>query len=116
DLALETLASGRAWSKFRAICEAQGGLRRPPKASYVHPLVAGRTGRAIHIDNRKLARLAKLARAPEANAAGVHLAVRLGDGIDRGQPLLHVHAETAGELAYALDYAAGAGDIIEVET
>lgn len=42
--------------------------------------------------------------------------VRLGDDIDRGQPLLHVHAETTGELAYALDYAARAGDIVEVET
>src|SRR3546814_9407944 len=58
-LAFETLASGQAWSKFRAICEAQGGLRMPPKASYVHPLAAARTGRVVHINNRKLARLAK---------------------------------------------------------
>ncbi|MGE0333893.1 MAG: thymidine phosphorylase family protein [Gammaproteobacteria bacterium] len=115
DLALETLTSGGAWSKFRAICEAQGGLRMPPKASYVHPLAAARTGRVVHINNRKLARLAKLAGAPEAKAAGVHMAIRLGDEIDRGQPLLNVHAETAGELAYALDYAARTGDIIEVE-
>ncbi len=43
------------------------------------------------------------------------MAVRLGDEIDRGQPLLHVHAETSGELAYALDYAARAGDIIGIE-
>lgn len=115
SLALETLVSGRAWSKFEAICRAQGGLRTPPRASHVQPLAAARAGRVVHINNRKLARLAKLAGAPVAKAAGVHMEVRLGDEIDRGQPLLHVHAETTGELAYALDYAAGAGDIIEVE-
>ena len=69
----------------------------------------------VHINNRKLSRLAKLAGAPEAKAAGVHMEVRLGDEIDRGQPLLHVHAETTGELAYALDYATRAGDIVEVK-
>jgi thymidine phosphorylase len=113
-LALETLASGRAWSKFQAICLAQGGLRTPPVAPYAHPLTAMRGGRVVHIDNRKLARLAKLAGAPEAKSAGVHMEVRLDDLIDQGQPLLHVHAETTGELAYALDYAASAGDIIDV--
>lgn len=114
-LAYETLASGRAWAKFKAICEAQGGLREPPKAARRHPLAAPRAGRVVHINNRKLARLAKLAGAPEAKAAGVVMNVRLGDEIDRGQPFLHVHAETPGELAYALDFAARTGDIIEVE-
>jgi thymidine phosphorylase len=31
-LALETIRDGRAWSKFQRICEAQGGLRMPPRA------------------------------------------------------------------------------------
>ena len=31
--------------------------------------------------------------------------VRLGDRVDEGQPLYELHAETAGELAYALAYA-----------
>jgi thymidine phosphorylase len=114
-LALETLADGRAWAKFQAICEAQGGMRTPPVAEQTHPLTATRDGRVIHIDNRKLARLAKLAGAPESKAAGVYLDVRLGEDVERGQPLLHVHADTEGELAYALDYAAVAGDIIQVQ-
>ncbi len=40
----------------------------------------------VHVNNRKLARLAKLAGAPDAKAAGVHMEVRLGDEVDRGQP------------------------------
>lgn len=115
SLALTTLAEGRAWTKFAAICEAQGGMRTPPVAAQTHPIVAERTGRVVHIDNRKLARLAKLAGAPDAKAAGVHMEARLGEEVERGQPLLYVHAETAGELAYALDYAARAGEIIGVE-
>lgn len=114
-VAMETLANGRAWAKFRAICEAQGGLREPPKATQVHPLIASHAGRIVHINNRKIARLAKLAGAPGSKAAGVHMEVRLGDEVERGQPLLHVHAETTGELNYALDYAAHVGGFIEVE-
>jgi thymidine phosphorylase len=114
-LALETLADGRAWSKFEAICEAQGGMRTPPTAANVHPLVAPHAGRIVHVDNRKLARLAKLAGAPVAKAAGVRMDVRLGQEIDKGQPMLHVQAETRAELAYALEYAARSGDIVKVE-
>src|SRR3546814_4521774 len=32
SLALATLVDGHAWTKFAAICEAQGGLRTPPVA------------------------------------------------------------------------------------
>ncbi len=114
-LALETLSSGRAWDKFQRICLAQGGLREPPRAPFQEPLLAGRPGRVAAIDNRKLARLAKLAGAPESQAAGVHLRVRLGDAVERGQPLLYVHAQTPGTLAYALNYARRAGDILLLE-
>ena len=114
-LALETLADGRAWTKFQAICEAQGGMRVPPVARQTQPLSAAQDGRVVHIDNRKLARLAKLAGAPDVKAAGIFMEVRLGQIVERGQPLLHVHAETAGELAYALEYAVTAGDIVQVE-
>ncbi|WP_371349155.1 thymidine phosphorylase family protein [Ancylobacter sp. IITR112] len=114
-LALETLADGRAWRKFEAICEAQGGMRTPPMAANVHPLMAPHAGRVVHVDNRRLARLAKLAGAPEAKVAGVRMDVRLGDEVDKGQPMLHVHAETRAELSYALEYAARSGDIVKVE-
>jgi len=114
-LAIRTLAEGRAWKKFELICRAQGGLRVPPKAAQIHPLPAPRAGRVARIDNRRLARLAKLAGAPRAKAAGVYLEVKVGTKVDRYQPMLHVNAETSAELAYALDYAARNPDIIELE-
>src|SRR5690606_7166087 len=54
EVALQTLADGRAWKKFEAICEAQGGLRIPPKAAHVYPLIAPRAGRVVYFNNRKL--------------------------------------------------------------
>ena len=114
-LAHETISSGRAWEKFQRICAAQGGFREPPQALYVEPLLATITGRAVHIDNRKLSRLAKLAGAPESPAAGIQLQVRLGDEITRGQPLMFLHAQTSGEMAYALAYVQGIGDIVKIE-
>ena len=71
--------------------------------------------RQVHIDNRKLSRLAKLAGAPESPAAGIQLQVRLGDEITRGQPLMFLHAQTSGEMAYALAYVQGIGDIVKIE-
>lgn len=113
-LAAATLDSGRAWEKFRRICEAQGGLREPPRAPHVAALPAPRSGRATAIDNRRLARLAKLAGAPEHPAAGVELRVCPGDAVARGEPLLFVHAQGPGTLAYALDYARATGDIVAI--
>lgn len=41
--------------------------------------------------------------------------VRLGHEVAAGQPLVTVHAQTGGELDYALDYAARNLDMIETE-
>ena len=111
-LAAQTIEDGRAWRKFQRICEAQGGMRVPPRATQQHPLAAEAAGTVVSIDNRRIARLAKLAGAPEAKAAGVDLHVQLGDRIEAGQPICVVHAETPGELHYALDYAAANPDIV----
>lgn len=113
-IAEETIKDGRAWKKFQRICEAQGGMRAPPIARHQHPLVAVGRGVIGSIDNRKIARLAKLAGAPEAKAAGVEMFVHLGHRVDDKQPICCVHAETPGELRYALDFATANPDIIEV--
>jgi len=110
--ALAALASGRAWDKFQKICEAQGGMREPPVARQSRPIEAKSEGRVSRIDNRRLAKLAKLAGAPDAKAAGIELNVRIDDYVDANEPLFTIHAETRGELAYAMDYLAAAGNIV----
>ncbi|WP_167302659.1 thymidine phosphorylase [Sphingobium vermicomposti] len=114
ELAMRTLADGSAWKKFQRICHAQGGMRTPPIAPLTHPIVATHSGRVTHIDNRRIARLAKLAGAPDAPAAGMVLHVVLGDEIIAGQPLLTLHAQSQGEMAYALTYAAANRDMLTI--
>jgi thymidine phosphorylase len=104
-VAAQVLDDGRAWAKFQRICEAQGGMRVPPSSNHRRPLTNDRAGRVATIDNRKIAKLAKLAGAPEAKAAGVELHVGLGDEVTVGEPLCTIHAEAPSELEYALDYA-----------
>ncbi len=114
-LAAEVLADGRAWLKFQRICEAQGGMRRPPSADHRRPVVADKTGEVALIDNRRLAMVAKLAGAPEASAAGLELHVRLGAVVKKRDPLFTVHAESPGELTYAFEYLSINSDIIVLE-
>ena len=114
-LAAETLSSGQAWRKFQAICDAQGGMRTPPVASHQRPVHASAKGRVKAMDNRRLAKAAKLAGAPTSPAAGIDLHVGLGVAVDRGQPLFTVHAQSRGELDYALHYISAQAGLIVIE-
>lgn len=112
--ALQALEDGSAWGKFDAICRAQGGRREPPVAPFRRAIEARAAGTVRSIDNRRVARLAKLAGAPRATAAGLDLHARLGDAVARGQPLFTLCSTSAGEFSYALDYLADHPDIMEI--
>lgn len=114
SLARTTLDSGRAWAKFQRICEAQGGMRVPRVAPYHRVIGATNSGLVAALDNRRLAKIAKLAGAPEDNAAGLELHVKIGDKVEPRQPLYTIHSESSGELAYALSYARANADIVGV--
>ena len=114
QLADSILSDGRALHKFERICIAQGGFREPPTSLLQDVITATMEGRVTTINNRLLARIAKLAGAPGAKAAGVVLHVKVGDRISRGQRLITVHAETPGEMEYALAFARTSVGTIEV--
>jgi thymidine phosphorylase len=114
-IAARILDDGRAWQKFQAICAAQGGMREPPRAEYLHTVRALRSGTVARFDNRRLARVAKLAGAPDRPAAGVTRDAHFGTEVTRGDPLYTIHAEAPGELAYALQYAGAMPDIVMVQ-
>ena len=110
------LADGRALTKFMAICEAQGGFREPPVAPLKHVIEAPASGYLAGIDNRLLARVAKLAGAPRSRSAGLELHAKLNDRIERGQPLITLHGESPGELEYALDFVRANPGVLEVRS
>lgn len=113
--AKELLESGAAWHKFQAICKAQGGMREPPKASFTHVIESSAKGRVANIDNRWLARLAKLAGAPNHKEAGLVLHQSIDSMVEKGEPLLTLHARAKGELNYALTEYKHMPEIIQLE-
>ena len=113
--ATELLDSGAAMLKFEAICRAQGGFREPSRASRRQVVDATQAGRIRSSDNRRRARIAKLAGAPGAAVAGVDCRLRVGQLVAKGEPLFEVHSNSPGALDYALDYVAGNRDLFVLE-
>jgi thymidine phosphorylase len=114
-LAGAILADGRALTKFERICEAQGGFREPPVAALQDVVSATMDGKVVATNNRLLAKIAKLAGAPAAKAAGVQMHVKLGQQVSKHEPLITVHAETPGEMEYALAFARANAETIEID-
>jgi thymidine phosphorylase len=114
-IAAKLLDSGQALGKFLAICEAQGGFREPRRAPFTHVVLAERAGRIVEVENRRLARIAKLAGAPQAPAAGIDLHVACRSRVETGAPLFTVHAQSPGELQCALDALASSPEIFTID-
>lgn len=114
-MARKVLDNGAAWAKFQAICEAQGGMREPPVAAFTHVVRALHSGAIVAVDNRRIALLAKLAGAPGAASAGISFQTRLGAEVVAGQPLLTLHAESPGALAYAIAYAQSQEHLVTIQ-
>ena len=89
-------------------------MRVPPEAKIIQSIAAERSGVILSVDNRRLAKLAKLAGAPEVPEAGVDYLVRIGEVVTQGSELVRVHAQSNSELRYALDYISQHPPIIEV--
>jgi len=103
-IAEEILASGKAYHKFLAICQAQGGFKEPTTAPYSQDIKAVTSGTVTQIDNRRLAKIAKLAGAPQDLTAGIILKTPLQTNVKAGDTLFTIFSESKGELNYALKY------------
>ncbi|MER2600150.1 MAG: thymidine phosphorylase [Caldilineales bacterium] len=114
-LARGQLANGEAWQKLRQLVQAQGGdagmIDNPdllPAATLVEAVPAPADGwvNAVHADQIGLASVAlgggrqKKGEAIDY-AVGLVLAAKVGDAVQAGQPLCHIHANDAARLAEA---------------
>jgi thymidine phosphorylase len=112
QIAKQVLESGNAYEKFLAICKAQGRFSKPVLAHYKIEIKAEKSGVLERIDNRKIAKLAKLSGAPQSKSAGILLNVHLEDIIEKNQLLYTIYAESKGELNYAMKYKNNHNDIL----
>ena len=97
------LDNGAAWARFQALCEAQGGMREPTLAPFAATIAADHAGHVRSLDGAHVLQVAVLAGAPQAPGAGVVLHARIGEQVDRGQPLFTVHAASRQCLTAVTD-------------
>ena len=114
--AQKILNSGKAYEKFISICNAQGGFKEPENAKFQYTVKADKNGIISRIDNRKLAKLAKYSGAPDSKCAGIDFLISLGETIEKGQTLFVIHAESEGEMEYALNFYNAQKELINIET
>ncbi len=105
-IARDILESGRALAQMEALIDAQGRRTDPPvPGPLTHEAPAAQAGTVAAIDNLRLARIARLAGAPQVAGAGVDLLAKVGDTVRAGQPLYRIHACHAADLGFARDLA-----------
>ncbi|MEQ9469008.1 MAG: thymidine phosphorylase family protein [Ekhidna sp.] len=114
QLAVKILESGDGYKKFIAICETQGFFREPEVAPRKHKIRSAVRGIVSEIDNRRLAKVAKMAGAPSVMTAGILLLTSLGTQVEENDTLFEIHAESQGELEYALSYLKTQKEIIKI--
>ena len=68
-----------------------------------YEICADKSGVVTMIDNYLIAKLASLAGAPIDKGAGVDLVKKLGDQVEKGEPLYRVHAEFRSDFKFAQD-------------
>lgn len=107
SIAREILESGRALAKMRRIIRAQGEQESEFRLGTLHfDVPASETGAVVAIDNLHVARIARLAGAPISKGAGVDLLKKVGDKVEKGEPLYRVYAEFPSNLGFARDLTA----------
>ncbi|AOP35447.1 thymidine phosphorylase [Leptospira tipperaryensis] len=114
QLAREILESGKAWNKFESICNAQGGIKEPRVAEFHLDILSEKKGVVSEIDNRRIAKIARLAGAPSSPSAGVYFLAPIGRKVEKDELLYTIHAESIGELEYASDYLRTQRDIVTI--
>ncbi|MDI4632579.1 thymidine phosphorylase family protein [Pelomonas sp. V22] len=107
QIARDILDSGRALAQFNAIIDAQGRRAEPPLlGSLTHEVRAAADGVIVGLDNLRIARIARLAGAPQVAGAGLDLLKKLGDPVRAGEPLYRIHAQFDADLEFARTHAA----------
>lgn len=105
ERARELLDSGAALAKMQRIIDAQG-RNTEPSAPLTREITAGQDGVVAVIDCYRIARIARLAGAPNDKGAGLDLLKKIGDRVERDEPLYRIHACLPVDYGFAVQLAA----------
>lgn len=87
------LESGKALKKMNEIIQAQGKKVMPALGRYGIAVKSGKIGRVKEIDNEVIAKIARIAGAPDDKGAGLFIVKKVHDMIKKGDLLYTVYAE-----------------------
>ena len=101
--ARELLDNGAALKQMQKIIDAQGpSVCRTDLGPLTADVRANQDGVVVGIDCLRLNRLARIAGAPLDKGAGVKLFKKVGDRVDKGEPLYRIHAFEPSEYDLAV--------------
>ncbi|MFH1229491.1 MAG: AMP phosphorylase [Candidatus Aenigmatarchaeota archaeon] len=97
NTALQILKSGKAEKKMREIIEAQGGNPKVqpddmPIGSDNVQVRSKNEGRVLWIKNSSIIQIARRAGTPKDKGAGIHLKVKMGDEVKKGDVLFTIYS------------------------
>lgn len=102
SIARDILDSGRALHKMNEIIDAQGAqTTKYSPASLTCEITAPKKGVVTAIDNLQMAHIASFAGAPMSKGSGVDLLKKVGDSVQRNEPLYRIHAEFLSDYMFA---------------
>ena len=91
-MAKEILKSGKALKKMNEIIAAQGKQERPELGKHRYPVRGAKSGRIVEIDNDIIAKVARIAGAPNDKGAGLFLSKKIHDSVKKGDLLYTIYA------------------------
>jgi len=111
----QVIAEGKAWEKFRQLVSAQGGdvsyvdhPEKLPSAPVVVPVLAPQSGYLAQVHARMVGETAVVLGAGRAkkedpidHGVGIMVHVKVGQKVEKGQPLFTVHARTEEDARMA---------------
>jgi pyrimidine-nucleoside phosphorylase len=114
-MAEKSIADGSAFEKFRVLIQAQGGhvsyvddTSRFPRAQYVEVVESPQTGSVAQIQARSVGEAAVALGAGRArksdpidHAVGFVIQHKVGDQVEKGEPLFTIHANDKDKLLEA---------------
>jgi putative thymidine phosphorylase len=104
NFAAEILDNGKAYQKMQEIISAQGKRRWPKMGKFVYHVEAHKIGHVKEINNKIIAKIARIAGAPVDKGAGIYLSKKVDDIVREKDLLYTVYAENKVKLGMALEY------------
>lgn len=103
----DILSSGKARKKMQQIIKAQGGnpnikAEDIQLGEHTHEITSDVKGRVRFIDNSLISKVARAAGAPKDKLAGLYLHVKVGQQVEKDQPLFTLYSEIEDKLDEAI--------------